>query len=385
MKKILFIVNDAAFFLSHRSAIALSAKAEGYEVHVATAYSNSSEQIEKLGLNYHPIHLSRSGLNPISELRSLVGIYKLVNRLKPDLVHLVTIKPVLYGGIVARIRKIPAVVAAISGLGSVFVAKSVIGKILRFCILKIYKFSLGHQNICVIFQNPDDKEKLVSAHVIHEKDTIMIRGSGVDLALYPVIDEPKGVPILVMASRLLKEKGVLIYVEAARIIKSKGVSARFLLIGAPDPGNPSSVTDSEIKAWVEEGTIESLGFRRDIPNIFSGANIVVLPSFYGEGLPKVLIEAAACARAVITTDNPGCRDAIEKDITGVIVPPKNSKRLADAIEMLLSNNAQRAAMGKAGRELAEREFTLECVVNTHLTIYRDLLENHENLVHEHLV
>lgn len=374
-KRILFVVNDSTFFLSHRSAIALSAKAEGYDVHVATAFGVASEKITDLGLNYHQIHLSRSGINPISELKSLISIYKLFSYLQPDLVHLVTIKPVLYGGLIARIKKTSSVVAAISGLGSVFTAKSKLGKVLRYLVLQIYKVSLGHKNIKVIFQNPDDKNKLASANVIREEDTAMIRGSGVDLSLCHVKDEPAGIPIIAMAARLLKEKGVLVYVEAARIIRLRGISARFLLIGAPDPGNPSSVTESEIKAWVNENIIESLGFRTDIPQIFSAVNIVTLPSFYGEGLPKVLIEAAACARPVITTDNPGCRDAIEKDVTGLLVAPQNPQQLADAIEKLILNKELRIEMGNAGRKLAEKEFRLESVVNIHLSIYKDLLES----------
>lgn len=367
------MVNDSAFFLSHRSAIALSAKAEGYDVHVATAFGVASKKITNLGLNYHQIHLTRSGTNPIAELKSLISMYRLFTQLQPDLVHLVTIKPVLYGGFIARLKKTPAIVAAISGLGSVFIARTKLRKMLRYLVLKIYKISLGHRNINVIFQNPNDKNILVLANVIHEKNTTMIRGSGVDLSLCSVNDEPRGTPIIVMAARLLKEKGVLVFVEAARLIKSKGIDSRFLLVGAPDPGNPSSVTRSEIETWVNDGVIEALGFRQDISNIFAEANIVVLPSFYGEGLPKVLIEAAACGRPVITTDNPGCRDAIEKDVTGLLVPPQDSLKLADAIEKLIFDQSLRIKMGNAGRELAEREFRIESVVDIHLSIYKKLL------------
>src|SRR5690606_20538389 len=374
-KKVLFVVNDSAFFLSHRLAIALSAKAEGYDVHVATAPGVASEEISGLGLSYHPIELTRSGINPIAQLKSLISIYRLFNQLQPDLVHLVTIKPVLYGGLIARILKTRAVVAAISGLGSVFIAKTKLRRILRYLVLKIYRLSLGHKNISVIFQNPDDRNILLSANIVKEDNAIMIRGSGVDLSLYPFNEEPCGTPIVVMAARLLKEKGVLVFVEAARIIKSKGIDARFLLVGAPDPGNPSSVTQAEVEAWVNNGVVEALGFRRDIPHVFAEANIVVLPSFYGEGLPKVLIEAAACGRPVVTTDNPGCRDAIEPDVTGLLVPPKDPQMLAYAIERLIFDPSLRIKMGKAGRRLAEKEFRIESVVDTHLSIYERLLKD----------
>jgi glycosyltransferase involved in cell wall biosynthesis len=345
-------------------------------VHIATALGAAAEQIKDLGLNYHQIHLSRSGTNPFSELKSLISIYRLFNRLRPDLVHLVTIKPVLYGGVIARLIKIPCVVAAISGLGSVFIATTKPRKLLRYLVLKIYRVSLGHKNIKVIFQNPDDRNILVSASIIPEEETAMIRGSGVDLSLYPVNAEPEGIPIVVMAARLLKEKGVLIFVEAVRIVISKGIDARFLLVGAPDPGNPSSVTEAEVEAWVDSGVIEALGFRQDIPRIFSGANIVVLPSFR-EGLPKVLIEAAACARPVITTDSPGCRDAIEAGVTGLLVPPQDPQALAEALEQLISDPSLRIKMGHAGRKLAEREFRIESVIASHLSIYQALLEKHK--------
>ena len=227
----------------------------------------------------------------------------------------------------------------------------------------------------VIFQNQDDKNKLISAKVIEEKNSTLIRGSGVDLSLCPVTPEPEGPPIVVMASRLLKEKGVLVFVEAAKIIKSKGINAKFHLIGSPDHGNPSSVTVSEINSWVTAGLIEAFGFRTDIPKIFSNSHIVTLPSFYGEGLPKVLIEAAACARPVVTTDNPGCRDAIEDGITGILIPINDAAALANSLEKLILDKESRIKMGAAGRDLAEREFTIESVVKMHLPIYEKLLKN----------
>lgn len=372
-KKILIVVNDPDFFLSHRAPIALAAKTLGYEVHIATAYGSGADKIKALGLNHHGFHLSRSGINPISELRSLIDLYKLFSTLNPELVHLVTIKPVLYGGFIARLVKTPSIVAAISGLGSVFVAKSGFRKLLRYVVLQIYKVSLGHQNIKVIFQNPDDRNILLSAKVIPEAAAVMIRGSGVDLSLCPVKAEPEGVPIIVMAARLLKEKGVEVFVDAARIIHARGIPARFLLVGSPDAGNPSSVTTNEIKSWVEENAVEAPGFSNDIPQIFSSSHIIALPSFYGEGLPKVLIEAAACARPVVTTDNPGCRDAIENGVTGLLVPIKDPAALADAFEKLLLDRTLRTKMGMAGRLLAEREFTLESVIEKHLSIYNGLV------------
>lgn len=377
VKRLLIVVNDPAFFLSHRVGIALAAMNDNYEVHIATAAGDAVEKIKALGLNHHQIYLTRSGLNPISELRSLGELYSLFLTLKPDLVHLVTIKPVLYGGIIARLTKLPALVAAISGLGSVFVAKSTPRKLIKYFVILLYKLALKHKNIKVIFQNETDKEILLTEAVVSPQNTTLIRGSGVDLSLCEVREEPTGKPVVVMAARLLKEKGVITFIEACRILKERKVACDFLLVGTPDPGNPSSVTSEEINAWTQEGLIKALGFRADIPQIFSDSHIVVLPSFYGEGLPKVLIEAAACARAVITTDNPGCREAIEENITGILIPVKSPVALADAIHKLVDDPDLRKRMGRAGRELAEREFKVENVIEKHLSIYRELVTNNE--------
>jgi glycosyltransferase involved in cell wall biosynthesis len=215
---------------------------------------------------------------------------------------------------------------------------------------------------------------LVGAGGVQKEKSRMIRGSGVDLQYYPMLAEPKGIPvIIIMASRLLKDKGVSEFVEAARSIKSMGIKAIFQLVGEPDLGNLESVTSEDLKFWQEEGVIECLGFRSDIAALFSQAHIVVLPS-YREGLPKVLIEAAACGRAVITTDVPGCRDAIEPDVSGVLVPARDASALAKEIERLMKDDELRQEMGRAGRDLAEREFSIEKVVATHLDIYQELLE-----------
>ena len=371
--KLLFVVNDPTFFLSHRLPLAEAARKEGFNVQIATMGGASAERIERLGFVHHTISLSRSGRNPLNELVTFFSMWRLFRQLRPDLVHLVTIKPVLYGGIAARLAKVPGVISAISGLGFLFVKRvSLRVRLLRYGVLFLYRLAMRHPNQQVIFQNPTDMNALVIAGGVRKDKTHLIRGSGVNLQDYPVMPEPDGIPIIVMASRLLKDKGVHECVEAARIVQSQGIKARFQLIGDPDPGNPESVTAESIYAWKEEGIVECLGFRTDIPKLFSQAHIVCLPSYYGEGLPKVLIEAAACGRAVITTDMPGCRDAIEPNITGLLIPARNIDALAEAINRLIINVVLRHQMGTAGRALAEREFGIDKVVAAHLTIYNEL-------------
>lgn len=263
-------------------------------------------------------------------------------------------------------------VAAISGLGTVFVEREKVRSWMRRGVEWLYQRALGHPNAKVIFQNPDDLKALLGIGAVSEKNTALIRGSGVSLVAYPMRPEPEGVPVVTFAARLLKDKGVREFIDAVRVLKERGVVAKFWLAGSPDQGNLTSISENEQSLWRKEGLVEILGYRSDIPDLFANSNIVVLPS-YREGLPKVLIEAAACGRAVVTTDVPGCRDAIEPETTGLLVPVRDAKALADAIQSLIEAPLRRKQMGAAGRALAEREFALEKVVEAHLVIYQELL------------
>jgi glycosyltransferase involved in cell wall biosynthesis len=371
-KRLLFVLNDLPFFLSHRLPIAIAAKKEGYEVHIATPQGELPEELINLGFISHTIFLSRRGKNPIKEIKSILAIYMLIRLVKPNLVHLVTIKPVLYGGIVSRILKVPSVVAAVSGLGAIYISRTFRGKFLRALINQLYRSALKHPNLKVIFQNPDDRQVLLKKGTFSLSQTILIRGSGVDLSSYVSTPEKQDEVVVTMISRLLKDKGVLEYVAAAKMLKCMGVQARFLLIGEPDYGNPAFIDDTLLELWRREGYVELLGFRKDIPQLMQQANIIVLPS-YREGLPKVLLEAAASGRAIITTDVPGCRDAIESDRTGLLVPVRDVDALANAIKRLIDDSTLRQKLGKAGRILAEQEFSVDKVVAIHLEVYRDLL------------
>nr|WP_272891931.1 glycosyltransferase family 4 protein [Stutzerimonas stutzeri] len=365
------VVNDPLFFLSHRLPLAKAALAEGYSVHVATMPGASADKIERYGFTHHKLPFTRSGVHPIGELVALIALLRLCLKLKPTILHLVTIKPVLYGGIVARVCSIKGVVAAVSGLGFVFTAREAKYSILRELVKLLYRVALSQPNVRVIFQNPDDLAEFVKSRVVFLKQAILIKGSGVNLAEYSFKSESYGQPAVVFAGRLLRDKGVVEFVSAVRMLHARGVNARFRLLGSIDLGNPSSIQGGELEKWREEGIVECLGYRTDIAEIFADSHIVVLPS-YREGLPKVLMEAAACGRAVVTTDVPGCRDAIEAGVTGLLVPVYNIEALADAIQKLVENPQLRQRMGRAARELAEREFTVENVVQQHLNIYRTL-------------
>jgi glycosyltransferase involved in cell wall biosynthesis len=375
-KKILFIVNTDWFFLSHRLPIALEAINQGYEVHIATTITNKKKLFLENGLKVHPIKLHRSRIGLISIIKEFKEIHNIIRSIQPDIVHLVTIKPVLLGGIATRILKVPAVVFAVTGLGYIFLNRSLVAIMRRKVISLLYSIAFKHKNKRIIFQNFDDKlilSKLSSLMPIEEE---LIQGSGVDLSLFTHKPIEPGVPIILLAARLLKDKGVHEFVLAAKLVNSPVKRARFILVGETDFDNPSSVAQKDLNQWKLEGIIEHWGHRNDMNNVISSATIVVLPS-YREGFPKILIEAAASGRAIITTDVPGCRDAIDNNITGILIPVKNSQALANGINTLLDKPLQCIKMGNAGRLKAENFYDINKVVEKHIKIYKDLLKQLE--------
>lgn len=370
--RLLFFITNPAFLVSHRLPVALAARDAGYEVHVASMGGPAVAQLESLGLIHHTLPLSRTSMRPWTEARSLWAIWRLFRRVQPDLVHAVTLKSVLYGGIAARMAGVPAYVAAISGLGYVFVQGSGKRRWLRWLALRLYRLALGHSHSRVIFQNPADCDVLVRAGAVRSEQVVMLRGSGVDLERYKPAPWPSGPITVAMASRLLHDKGVREFVEAARLSTARGEPRHWRLAGSLDLDNPASVQTAELEAWQAEGVVEYVGECRDIAEFYAQAHIVTLPS-YREGLPKSLIEAAACGRPVVTTDVPGCRDAIEVDVSGLLVPVRDARALADAISRLAADPELRARMGAAGRVLAERDFGLQGVVQAHLAVYDSLM------------
>ncbi len=366
---LLFVVNNPAFFMSHRVPVALAAQKAGYDVHVATMDGPAVADIQSLGMTHHPIPMTRSGKHPLQELGTLLALIRLFRRLRPDVVHLVTIKPVLYGGIAARLTRVPGMVAAISGLGFVFLSNSLKMRLVRAVVARLYRIALGHPNSRVIFQNANDRDLLKSLGAVREDQVVIIRGAGVDLDAYRPTPEPSAPPVVVtMVARLLRDKGVQEFVQAARLLRERGVPVTMQLVGGLDAGNPTSATQADVDAWQRDGCVQALGERSDIAALYAAAHIAVLPS-YREGLPKSLIEAAACARAVVTTDVPGCRDAIEPGVTGLLVPVRDAPALADAIARLAEDAALRQSMGTAGRALAEREFDIKQVARIHVGLY----------------
>ncbi|UJF23146.1 glycosyltransferase family 4 protein [Shewanella sp. OMA3-2] len=375
-KKLLFIVNVDWFFLSHRLPIALAAKQQGYEVHVACQMTKKGEALHHHGFVLHELPIVRNGTSLLQEYKTFSSIRKLVRKINPSLMHAITIKPVLYGGLATRFSTIP-LVASISGLGYIFISEGVKATITRTLVAFLYRLALKRINIRVIFQNPTDKQLFESDNIIDAEQALIIRGSGVELDKYQVIEEPKGAPVVMLLARLLIDKGVLEFIEAARLLKEQDVVCRMVLVGNLDE-NPKSITKHQLAAWVDSGLVEYWGFSSNVNDSYAKSNIVVLPS-YREGLPKSLIEAGAAGRAVITTDVPGCRDAITPNVTGILVDVKDAVSLATEIRRLCKDNQMRSAMGKEGRLLAESEFDIKTVISKHLDLYRELTEGVSNV------
>ena len=374
-RRILFVLNHAGFFLSHRLPLAIAAQRLGYDVHVATPQSKHVPRVLAAGLQWHPILLARSSKNPWTEVATLWSLSQLYRALRPDLVHHATSKPVLYGRAIARHTRVPAVVNAISGMGHVFADDGPRPAVVRSAVSVGYRFALRHPHMRVIFQNEEHQAAFVASGWARPAECILIPGSGVDTSLFipAAVGTPvRELPNVIFASRMLYTKGIREFVAAARILRQRGVRANCILVGEPDPDNLASVSHAQLHDWAQEGVVAYWGRRENMPEVFAQADVACLPS-YSEGMPKVLIEAAACGVPLVATDIPGCRDIARPNHNGLLVPVKDAVALADAIERLLCDGELRARMGHRGRERVVAEFSLDIVVQRTMDVYATLL------------
>lgn len=370
--RLLFLVSEDWYFVSHRLHLALAARAAGYEVAVATRVGTCGAMLKAAGLQVFPLSLQRSSRNPLREiaaLREVIGIYR---RFHPHVVHHVALKPSLYGSVAAYLAGVPVVINALAGLGYVFTSSDIYARVLRPLVLASFRFLFGRANTRVVFQNADDRALLVRLGVVAEQRTSLIRGAGVDIAVFGVTPQPTGVSLVVFPARMLWDKGLREFVDAARLLRQECREAKFILVGEPDLHNPASADESDLRQWVAEGVVEWWGRRDDMPEVFGQARVVCLPS-YREGLPKVLLEAASCGRAIVATDVPGCREIVIPSETGLLVPPRDARALADAIARLLRDPELSARLGANGRRLVESDFSEEKVAVQTLAVYREML------------
>jgi len=372
--KILFFISEDWYFCSHRLPIARAARDAGFEVAVACRVREDGEVITREGFRLIPIPFRRGNINPFQDIASLATLVRIYGTECPDIVHHVAMKPVVFGSLAARMTGIPFQVNALAGLGYIFSSTDVRAKLLKPFIVTAFRALLNHGSCKVILQNPNDIETLTGTGVLSRDKIALIRGSGVNLDVFHPTLEPPGKPIVILASRMLRDKGVVEFVETARLLLHEGSSARFALVGDADPDNPSSLSVSQLREWHDSGFVEWWGYRKDMPQVFAQSHIVCLPS-YREGLPKVLIEAAACGRPIVATDVPGCREIVRQDENGILVPVRKADALARALKKLIDDPGLRQKMGERGRTIAEKEFSEEKIVLETLSVYRELLQS----------
>ncbi|SLM50297.1 Alpha-D-QuiNAc alpha-1,3-galactosyltransferase [Nitrospira japonica] len=370
--RLLYLITEDWYFWSHRLDLARAAVASGFDVALATRVTDHETRILKEGVRLFPIRLSRRSKNPLAELLALAELTRLYKRERPAVVHHVGLKPILYGSIAARLASVPTVVNAFAGLGYLFTDEDRQGRFLNKTLGRVLRAVLTSVRSTVIFQNHDDRDLLIKERVVTREQSRIIPGSGVDVSTFTLRPPSGEGPIVMLASRMLWDKGIGEFIEAVRRLKSNGVSARFVLVGRCDEHNPAAILEETVRSWAEEGLVEWWGHREDMPATLALATIAVLPS-YREGLPKSLLEAAACGKPMVATDVPGCREILVHGVTGLLVPPKDSAALAAAIHSLLDDPALRTEMGVAARELVVRSFSVETVTEQVIRLYRELL------------
>lgn len=372
--KLLFLVAEDWYFCSHRLPLALAASEAGYEVIVVTRVNQHAEVIRAAGLTLIPLQrMRRAGARPLQELTSLGELWGIYRRERPDLVHHVGLKPVVYGSLVAHIVGVRGVVNALAGLGFVFSSGRLFARLLRPFVKFVFFCLLNRKTARVIVQNERDRDVLTNQVGIDSSNVCLIRGAGVDLRLYGAQPPSVQPPLVVLIARMLWDKGVSDFVEAANRIRDAGVQARFALIGIPDPENPTSVPESQLRAWHDGGKVEWWGYRSDIPAVLTMSSIACLPTFYGEGVPKALIEAMASSRAIVTTDIPGCRELVAGGQSGILVPPRDVPALSAALESLILDPERCRQMGTAGRLMVEQSLSLQQVLKETLSLYAGLV------------
>lgn len=370
--RLLYLVTEDWYFCSHRLPIARAARDAGAEVVVATRVGAHADVIAKEGFRVVPLGWRRGSYWPPAECDAIEEIVKVYARERPDLVHHVALKPVIYGSIAAAVTQVPHVVNALTGLGALFIGSSKRTKALGVLVRLALKPLLNNDGVRVILQNNDDREFLESFGMLRRDRVALIRGSGVDVKRFRPKPEPSGVPVALLVGRMLRDKGVLDFVEAARMLKQRGIPVRMLLAGPTDPDNPAAIKEATLRQWQDEGVVQWLGPVSDVAALWGQAHIAVLPS-YREGLPKALLEAAACGRPMVATDVPGCREIVRPEQTGLLVPPREPIALSQAIARLAGDRKLRRRLGARARTVAETEFADEVVVRDTLALYRELL------------
>lgn len=371
-RKIVYLVTEDWWFHSHWLPLAQAAIDEGYQVAVATRVTEHGDLIAATGCEVFPLSWRRRGSSVFAEAAAVRQLREVYRSWRPDVVHHLALKPVVYGSVAARLAHVPAIVNHITGLGYVFTGRDPRARIFRFVLSPILRWALAGTRSRVILENSDDRDLLVGAGIVQAYKTSIIHGVGVDLDMFPLTSPPAEPVVVLMATRMLWEKGVGEFVDAATKLQANGSDARFVLAGDSDPGNPNSIPESTLREWEANGVVEWWGHQVDMAAVFAKCHIVCFPSAYGEGVPTVLLEAASSGRPIVTTDSSGCRETVRHGVTGFLVPVRDVGELVDALQELIGDPEQRRRFGIASRRLAEAEFAIPRVVGQTIRLYRNL-------------
>lgn len=373
-KKLFIVVNQDWFFLSHRLPIGVAAKDAGYDVTIVSEDTGVSDKIREAGLKTINLPINKAGTNIKDEIKTFFFFYKLFRREKPDIVHLVGLKTMLWGSLACRLAGVKAMVSAVCGLGVLFDEEHAHSFMTR-SILKVLRVTHKKKRLSVIFQNNDDKAIFLNAKIMKEEQSAFTNGSGINLQNYDYTPEPaEGVIKVIFTARMVEDKGTLILIDAAKKLEAeyKG-KVQFLLCGGLDT-NPNGITKESLESKCDGEYIQWLGHRKDVLELLKQSHIMAFPSWYREGLPKSVIEAEAIGRPVVTTDSVGCRDTVIDGKNGFMIPIKDSDALATALKKLIDNPELRQTMGKNAREFAVSKFDINDVVKVHLDVYSRISE-----------
>lgn len=372
-KKLFIVVNQDTFFLSHRLPIGITAKESGYDVTIICENTGASDKIVEAGLNTINLPINKAGTNIKDEFKTFSFLYKLFKRERPDIVHLVGLKTMLWGSLACRLAGVKAMISAVCGLGVLFDDKHAESLMTR-SILKVLRMTHNKKRLCVIFQNNEDKEIFHRAKIMRDEQCAFTNGSGINLQNYNYTPEPQDGPIkVIFTARMVEDKGTMVLIDAAKLLEEEYKDkVQFLLCGGLDT-NPNGITREMLESKCDGKYIQWLGHRSDVLELLKQSHIMAFPSWYREGLPKSIIEAEAIGRPIITTDSVGCRDTVVNGHNGYIIPIKDANALADALKRLIDNRELRQVMGKNAREYATQKFDIKDVIQTHIEVYNKLL------------
>lgn len=378
-KKFLLYANTEWYLYNFRRSLAESLRAEGHDVLLLSPPGPYGGRLIELGFDWRPAPMQRLSLNPWRELQLLHWLWRLVREERVDLVHGFTIKCAVYGSLAARLAGDRARVGAVAGMGYVFISTSLKARLLRPLVRVLLRLALGGQRARLILQNADDAALSQQAGLVAPERMRLIAGSGVDCRRFSPDPDPADVDYgraeafrVLLPARMLWDKGVAELVEASRLLQAQGRAVEVWLAGLPDPGNPAAIPEAQLRAWEQQGLLRWLGHVEAMPALFRAVDLVALPS-YREGLPKGLIEAAACGLPLVTTDVPGCRAVVTHEVDGLLVPARDAAALAAAIARLMDDAPLRARLAAAARAKALAQFDERIVIEQTLAVYQELL------------